>query len=141
MKILFGTDGSPCALAALKSLAERLGWFRDPVELTVINVHPPVPYKRAAAWAGNDALERYYDEEGNAVLEPAAEELTRRGITHRIEKRVGEPAPTIVAAAEEGRFDLIALGTQGHSALENLMLGSVAIKVLAHASTPVLLLR
>jgi nucleotide-binding universal stress UspA family protein len=68
-------------------------------------------------------------------------ELTRRGIAHRIEKRVGEPAPTMVAAAEEGRFDLIALGTQGHSALENLMLGSVAIKVLAHASTPVLLLR
>jgi nucleotide-binding universal stress UspA family protein len=141
MKILFGTDGSPCALAALKSLAERLHWYRDLVELTVINVHPPVPYKRAAAWAGKDALERYYDEEGNAALQPAVDELTRRGIAHRIEKRIGEPAPSIVAAAAEGHFDLIALGTQGHSALENLMLGSVAIKVLAHASTPVLLLR
>ena len=141
MKILFATDGSKHALSALKSLADRIGWFRETVELTIITVHPPLPYRRAAAWAGRDTLAKYYEEEGDAAVAPSAKELARRKISHTIEKRVGEPASTIVAAAKKGRYDLIAMGTQGHTALASLMLGSVATKVLAVASVPVLLLR
>ena len=141
MKILFATDGSSCAQRALNSLADRLRWFHGSVELTLLNVHPPVPYKQAAAWAGKEALESYYAEEGAAALKPAADELTARAVPHRLDKRVGEPAPVIVQAAKEGQFDLIAMGTHGHTALENLVMGSVATKVLAHAPVPVLLLR
>ena len=141
MKILFATDGSPHALSALKSLAARLDWFRDAVELTVITVHPPLPYRRAAAWAGKDALAKYYDEESSAALAASADELARRGIAHAIEKRVGEPASTICDAAKDGHYDLIGMGTQGHTAFASLMLGSVATKVLAAAPVPVMLLR
>jgi nucleotide-binding universal stress UspA family protein len=141
MKILFATDGSPHALAALKTLADRIGWFRESVELTLITVHPPLPYHRAAAWAGKDALAKYYEEEGDEAIAPCAKELARRNIPHNVEKRVGEPASTIVAVATEGDYDLIAMGTQGHTALASLMLGSVATKVLSSASMPVLLLR
>jgi nucleotide-binding universal stress UspA family protein len=141
VKILFATDGSPHAFAALSTMLDRLEWFRPPVELTLINVHFPIPYKGAASWVGKETLERYYDEEGDAALEPSVVELTRRGIAHAILKRVGEPAPTIVAAATEGGFDLVAMGTQGHTALASLMLGSVATKVVATSAVPVLLLR
>jgi nucleotide-binding universal stress UspA family protein len=143
MKILFATDGSPCALAALKGLADRLPWFRDPLELTVLNVHLPIPYKGAAThWVGKEALDRYYQEEGDAALQSTTDELARRGIAHRVEKRVGDPAETIVATARDEHFDLIAMGTRGHTTLESLVLGSVATKVLAHAPpVPVLLLR
>ena len=71
MKILFATDGSPHALAALKSLIERLGWFRDAVALTLLNVHPALPYRRAAAWAGKDVIAQYYEDEGDAALKPS----------------------------------------------------------------------
>lgn len=141
MKILFATDGSPRALSALGSLADRLDWFREGAELTLLNVHFPLPYRRAAAWAGKQALAQYYDEEIDATLQSSIDELTRRGIPFKIEKRVGEPAGTIVATANEGRYDMIALGCQGHTALASLMLGSVTIKVLAEAAVPVLLLR
>ena len=104
-------------------------------------MHFPLPYRRAAAWAGKQALAQYYDEEIDAALQSSIEELTRRGIAFKVDKRVGEPAPTIVATANEGHFDMIALGCQGHTALASLMLGSVTIKVLAEASIPVLLLR
>jgi nucleotide-binding universal stress UspA family protein len=141
MKILFATDGSAHALAALKTLIDRLDWFREQVDLTLINVHPALPYRRAAAWAGKDAIAKYYEEEGEAALKPSVDELMRRGIAHKTDKRVGEAASTIIAAARKGAFDLIAMGTQGHTALATLMLGSVSAKVLAGSSVPVLLLR
>jgi len=141
MKILFATDGSAHALAALKTLIEHLDWFRDHVDLTVINVHPPLPYRRAAEWAGKDAITRYYEEETAAALKPTVDELTRRGIPHATAKRVGEPAPVIVKDAKAGAFAMLAMGTQGHTALATLMLGSVSAKVLAESAVPVLLLR
>ena len=54
---------------------------------------------------------------------------------------IGEPAPMIVKSAREGAFDMIGMGTQGHTALATLMLGSVSAKVLAESAVPVLLLR
>ena len=141
MTILFATDGSGHALSALKSLIDHLDWFRDQVDLTVINVHPALPYRRAAGWAGKDAIAKYYEEETGAALRPSLDELTRRGIPHTAATRVGEPAPVIVKAAREGAFDMIAMGTQGHTALATLMLGSVSAKVLAESAVPVLLLR
>jgi nucleotide-binding universal stress UspA family protein len=141
MKILFATDGSASALAALKSLIDRRAWFVGDVELTVLTVHYAIPFKRAAAWAGHDALKKYYDEECDAALAPAEAELTARGVKFSTEKRVGEPASTIVAVGAEGGYDLLALGAQGHSALAQLMMGSVAVKVVAASRIPVLLLR
>ena len=141
MKILFATDGSPSALAALKTLIDRRAWFAGEVELTVLTVHYAIPFKRAAAWAGHDALRKYYDEECDAALAPATAELTARGVKFRTEKRVGEPASTISAVGAEGGYDLLALGAQGHSALAQLMMGSVAVKVVAASRVPVLLLR
>ena len=141
MKILFATDGSDAALAALKSLVDRRAWFAGAVDLTVITVHYAMPFKRAAAWAGHDALKKYYDEECDAVLAPAVAELTARGVAFRTEKRVGEPAATIVATGVEGGYDLLAVGAQGHSALAHFMLGSIAAKVVAASKIPVLLLR
>ena len=141
MKILFATDGSAIALSALKSLVDRFDWFRGPVDLTLVIVHPALPYRRAASWAGKDAIAKYYEEESDAALKPSIEELTRRGVAHRTEMRVGDPAPMICATAREGGFDVIAMGTQGHTALGTLMLGSVSAKVLTEAPVPVLLLR
>jgi|SRR5690242_15946105 len=141
MKILFATDGSAIALSALKSLVDRFEWFRGPIELTLVTVHPALPYGRAASWAGKDAMAQYYEEESHAALKSSVEELTRRGIAHRTEMRVGDVAPMICATAREGAYDLIAMGTQGHTALGTLMLGSVSAKVLTEAPAPVLLLR
>ena len=47
----------------------------------------------------------------------------------------------IVAAATKGDYDMVIMGSHGHSTLGNLVMGSVATKVLAHCKTPVLLVR
>jgi nucleotide-binding universal stress UspA family protein len=141
MKILFATDGSPHALAALQALVDRLDRFRDPAEILLLHVHPPLPHGAAAAWVGKDAVARYYDEEGEAALAASRELLTKHRAAFTATKLVGDIAPTIVAHAEAGGCDFIAMGAQGHNALTNLVLGSVATKVVALSAIPVLLLK
>jgi nucleotide-binding universal stress UspA family protein len=140
MKILVAADGSPRAQAALEGLVQRLDWFRDGVDLTLIYSHLPLPYKRAVAWAGKEAVHQYYEEESEAALAPARRLLETRGIPYTVEKRVGEPAQEIVDFAMAGGFDLIVMGPHGHTALGNLVLGSITTKVLAISTLPILLL-
>ena len=55
--------------------------------------------------------------------------------------KIGQAAEIITDAARKGRYDLILLGSHGHGTLTNLVLGSVATKVLANCDTPTLLIR
>jgi len=55
--------------------------------------------------------------------------------------KVGSAGELIAKAAEAGAFDLVVMGSHGHSALGNLVMGSVATRVLAHCKVPVLLVR
>ncbi|MEO8345857.1 MAG: universal stress protein [Betaproteobacteria bacterium] len=141
MKILFATDGSPGALAALSTLVDNLDRFRNPLELLLLNVHPPLPYRSVGAWVGKDAVARYYDEEGDAALAESRSLLDARNIGYESVKLVGEPAQSIVTHASQAGCDFIAMGTKGHGALANLVLGSVGSKVLALSSIPLLLLK
>ena len=138
VKILVATDGSEKSLAALDSLTRHLDWFRDGVELTLLYAHAALPYKRAVAWAGKDAVHSYYEEESEEALAGARKLLASRNLAFNIEKRIGEPAQQIVECAAAGGFDLIVMGTHGHTALVNLVVGSVATKVLATSKVPVL---
>jgi len=66
----------------------------------------------------------------------AAEDVSA---SSRIE--VGSPAETIVEIAVRERFDLIIIGSRGHSRLKMLFVGSVADEVMEQASCPVLLVK
>ena len=75
-----------------------------------------------------DVLDKLVQEElpGDA---PAAETLLRRG----------DPATEILALLEEGRHDLLVMGTHGRKGLARVLLGSVAEQVLRDSPVPVLL--
>jgi nucleotide-binding universal stress UspA family protein len=141
MKILFATDGSPCALAALKSLLGKLDRFRAPLEIVLLNVHPPLPYRAAAGWVGAEAVARYYAEEGEAALADSRRVLEAGNVVFATVRSVGDAAHEIVAEAASAGCEFIAMGTQGHGALANLVIGSVTTKVLALSTVPVLLLK
>ena len=59
------------------------------------------------------------------------------------ERRVvhGDPAIEICRVAEEGRFDLVVIGSHGSGFLKQVLLGSVSHHVLHHAPCPVLVVR
>lgn len=137
MKILFPTDGSDASVAALTHLVDRLGWFKDP-RIALLNVHFPLPYARAVAWAGRDAVQRYYDEEGDAALASSIAILEAKGIAHEAVRKVGEPAHEIASYAKEWGADLVAMGRRGDSAMAQMLMGSVTQKVIAASPVPVL---
>ena len=140
MKILLAVDGSAYTqkmLAYLTSHQEMLGTGH---EYTIITVQPLLPPSARAA-LGRDVVEQYYDEESTKILQPVQEFLNGRGVQVQSISKVGPIADTIIHEAQEGKFDLIAMGTHGHGALGRLVMGSVSSQVLAGCTIPVLLIR
>ncbi|MDR0216478.1 MAG: universal stress protein [Comamonas sp.] len=140
MKILLAVDGSAYTqkmLAYLTSHQEMLGTGH---EYTIITVQPLLP-PRARAALGKDVVEQYYDEESTKILQPVQEFLKGRGVQVQSISKVGPIADTIIKEAQDGKFDLIAMGTHGHGALGRLVMGSVSSQVLAGCTIPVLLIR
>ena len=54
---------------------------------------------------------------------------------------VGDPVTQIVSLAQEGRFDLVIMGTHGHGKLEKAIIGSVASEVVRTCPNPVMVVR
>jgi nucleotide-binding universal stress UspA family protein len=90
---------------------------------------------------GADVAHSYYDEEAAKVAEPVVTFLARHAITPTVVHEAGPAGEMIARAATAGGFDLVMMGSHGHGALANLVMGSVATQVLAHCKVPVLLVR
>jgi universal stress protein A len=54
---------------------------------------------------------------------------------------IGDPYQQLMAITQQRQVDLIVTATHGRSALEHLILGSVAEKIIRHAPCPVLVVR
>jgi len=141
MKILVAVDGSPFTKRMLGYLAAHDEWLGGAHQYTVLHSVPAVP-PRAAAVIDKATLKAYYDEEAEKVLKPIRTFFgKKRDLRVDFAIKAGPAADNIVAMAAKGDFDMIIMGSHGHSTLGNLVMGSVATKVLAHCKTPVLLVR
>ncbi len=67
------------------------------------------------------------------------EEITQDGIKVSLHQPSGEVAEEILNQADELKADLIVMGTHGHGAMYNLLVGSATKGVLKHSTRPVLL--
>ncbi len=140
MKILLAVDGSPFTkkmLAYLVTHPELFGTHNAFTLLTVVEALPP----RARAAVSAEVAQGYYTEEAAKVANPVVEFLARHQIQPEVLHQVGRAGDHIAQVATDGGFDLVMMGSHGHGTLKNLVLGSVATKVLANCGTPVLLIR
>lgn len=55
--------------------------------------------------------------------------------------KAGHPVQEIIAAADDGKYDMVVMGTHGHSLIGDLLLGSVARGVVHKCKIPVLTIR
>jgi len=142
MKILLAVDGSKNSHDAVSSLIKHADWFRDAPNVCLTYVHLPVP--RVGMFGhgpSKQALANYYREEGEAALAKAKKMLTKAKIPHADSILIGEPAQTICKHAANEKCDMIYMGTRGLGAAANMLIGSVATKVLHNASIPVMLVK
>lgn len=141
MKILLAVDGSAHSVKSANFLVTHFEWFKDVQELHLFYVKLPVPSGRVRAAIGKDALEHYYRDEAEAALGPARQVLEQHGIPFQATFKVGDISAEICAYVSAHAIDMIVMGSHGHGALTNLIMGSVATKVLASTSVPVLIVR
>lgn len=142
MKILLAVDGSKYSLDAVDCLIEHADWYRDKPVVELVTVHLPLPkLPRMGLVVGKNQIQRYYDEEGEARLATAKNRLDGAGISYKATVLVGGIAESIVRHAARTRCDQILIGTHGRNAAGNMLLGSVATKVLHLSPVPVLLVR
>ena len=142
MKILVATDGSKSALQAVKYASRLVRQLTSTSSsITLISVHDDTGLRHAKAFVGSEVVADYLRELSEKELKPAQKVLDAAGIKHDMEVRIGHVAQEIVQCAKAGKFDLIVLGAKGRSAIVDLLIGSVAQRVLATAEMPVLLTR
>ena len=135
-KIMVAVDGSENSMRAVEQaamLAEASGPECQVRLLSVIaiDVYSDMVY---------DPLEAH----GDAQLEkirPAIELCAKRGVHAEAFLLHGRPAEEIVRVAEDGRADLLVIGSRGLNALQELAIGSVSHKVIKHATCPVLVVK
>lgn len=134
-RVLFPTDFSAYANAVFACLPELKAAGMAVVVLLVTIRGSDVPLPETV---NRESLERvrWSAEEQLYIARMALEGQGLRVIS-RVE--YGSPAAQIVRVAEEERVDLIAMGAQGKTVAQELLLGSVAHEVVRRASVPVLI--
>lgn len=140
MKILIAADGSDYTKHMLAYLAAHDEWLGNRHHYTVLTVVPGVP-PRAAAVIAKDDLAAYYREEADKVFAPVRAFFKQSSIDATYQAEHGHAAEVIAAAADKGQYDLLMMGSRGQGTVANLVMGSVATRVIAQCGVPVLLVR
>lgn len=142
--ILVPTDfsqASELAVDAAAVLARELG-----AKITLVHVHDPDALRPPATIGWSDERQASVEKEIERAIDQSFAELkkARLGgveIADTVILHDPSPAHAICAYAEKIGADLIVIATHGRTGLKHLLIGSVAERVVRHASVPVLTLR
>jgi nucleotide-binding universal stress UspA family protein len=136
-KILCPIDFSAGSQTAM-SVAVRLAWESD-AELVLVHAWYVPPPSIPVEYAFPPETLELLREDAQRGLEAAVRDVAALGA-----KRVssilltGVPWRAIIDTLEDPTFDLVVIGTHGRTGVARILLGSVAEKVVRHASCPVL---
>jgi universal stress protein A len=141
-RILVPVDFSACSRAALEYatfLAARLGAAID-----VLHVWEPPTFFSADVMIAEGDRERTLAEfvrtHAGKRMEELLASIERRGVRVRGRLATGSPVDTIITSASQG-YDVIVMGTHGHTGLRHLIAGNVTEKIVRRAPIPVLAVR
>jgi nucleotide-binding universal stress UspA family protein len=144
--ILVPTDGSPRSRAAIGEAARLARALRARLTgLFVVAEGVPTAFSGAKLYASgvlsreNRALLR---REAQQALAEVERQAAKAGVPFTlVQRRARTPWRAMLATARTRRCDLIVVGSRGRGALKSALLGSQALKVLAHSRIPVLVCR
>jgi nucleotide-binding universal stress UspA family protein len=146
-RVVLGWDGSSCAARAAELFCT---WpiFSGSLVRVVSVADVTIPWWSGFPETGTPQLVPIYVDAVNAsrkqhdvLAQEMTAQLQRFGLRAEADRRDGDPASEILAAANDSKVDLIVVGTHGRTGLKRLVLGSVARNVLQHATCSVLIVR
>jgi len=138
-RILVPVDGSDNALRAVRYAASLAKELRN-VVLELLNVQDPLPQKVHDALS-KDEIARWQSGYSDLVMQPATQILDALRISYRLGTRIGSPGNEIAQQVLDAECEAIIMGTRGLGSLANLVIGSVATKVIHMVQVPVTLIK
>ena len=140
-KVLVPFDGSGNAKRALQYLVEFSRVYPD-LEVHVLNVQTgPVTYGDYITGEMVEQMTTAALQKSAHVNNEAAAILQAANVHHQVHASTGEVVREVASAVKELGCDTVVMGTRGMSNLSNLLLGSVASRVVHEVSVPVLLVK
>ena len=139
-KILVPLDGSETSEAILPEIEKLASAFKAHMSLLYVVPIPIIP-------GGIEPIVNYQPitdtliKDAEAYLRKIEKRLKGKGFTVESRLQEGNEAQRILEHAEGKDIDLIAMSTHGRSGVSRWLLGSVAEKVIRHATKPILLVR
>ena len=141
LKILVLADGSESASRAVRYAITQIPLYKEPLEIHLLNVQLPIASGNVRKFFSHEAINSYYQDEGVAALAPARKLLDEAGVAYHHHIGVGDVAETVARYAKEKQCSQIVMGARGMGGIANMLLGSVATKVIHLAEVPVVLVK
>ena len=141
-KILMPSDGSRYALRAAEFAADIARKYDADVTLLYVAELPPVigipPSEERQA-----EMRQELSAHGKEALRKTREVFTKAGVEPDDELVFGSAVPEILGYAREGNYDLLVMGSRGagSTAVDQILIGSVAEGIVHGAPCPVLMVR
>lgn len=134
-KILVPLDGSAISEAILPEIEKLATAFKSRISLLRVAYAHTIP--------GVDPTEAQVAvvREAEEYLRGIEERLKAKGFEIDSHVRYGDAAEEILDHSERDEISLIAMTTHGRSGVKRWVLGSVAEKILRHATKPIFLIR
>lgn len=137
-KFLLPVDGSECSMNAAKYAIEMATAAKASVD--IIHCFEKIPQIMP------DTRGKYLKEykslliaEAGRLLEDYKALFEGSKVAHTLKTVEGSPGKVIYDLAKSKKYDLIIMGSKGHSEVGGLFMGSVTRKVLANVFCPVLI--
>ncbi len=123
------TDGSKCSIKAEGVAISIAKNFKGKLVMVhIIDEKLIYPYE-------------VLEEEGNAILDKAAQKGRNEGVDVEQVLIVGNPTHDMAKIVEKTDTDLVVIGTHGKTGLTKIIMGSVAENTLKTVKVPVLLVK
>ena len=138
-KIVVPVDGSDNALRAVRVAIDRAR--ATGAALHLINVQPEIASGNVRMFISKELINRYCEEESQSAMASAIKLLEGKQVPFVPVARVGHPFQVIADYADPASGDEIVMGSRGMTSVGNLVMGSVATKVIHAARVPVTLVK
>lgn len=136
-KILLPFDGSSCSIDSAKyalDVAKMTG-----AQIIVVYCDDWQIHLSEVPMAVIEEIKKIRKDSARELLKNVDDILADQEVQYTLETVLGSPGEVLTNRAKSGEYDLIIMGSHGHSNIAGLFLGSVTHKVLTNIYCPVVI--